>query len=699
MVMDWWGIPLSVGSRLLLWPLLVSIFLREHQITAITFRIDGASSLSNSSLATGDSTSEAGRLYQEAIKILAPKHASYAALTQAITSLERSLELGHAMAPLELARLTFFGRPNFEPDYHRCSRYLEGCGEPECQFLSGIFHEYALGGRSRSMAHALAYYAVAAEHRNTGASLALAWQNSFGTALAHSCVHARDYYFPVATEMAAKLESERITNFPKLAKLSYDKSEKGQQQSTQDVIDFYHYNADASDAASLLFLGQVYYLGIGGIERNFEEARRYFEQALSLSSNSAEGYLGQMDFYGEALPGNKPDYRRAFHRFRRAAKEKSATGLNGMGLLYWKGIEVVRDLDEAIRYFKQAAEQRHPEASYNLGKVLLEVDPSGNDDKIFSAFIEALRGGYVLAGFELAKMNMAEERTCGLARLLLQSMLEKHPSLVLHDEAVDLFKAGRWGPAFSRFLYVAAQGFESARFNAAFVLERMARHERDPIPLRERALILWSLAADQGDVAAILKTGDYFYHGWGVPGGAPTPTTAAAYYHKAMERKSGQAAFSLAYLHQHGLGVVRDYHMAKKYYEQAIILAKEESQPEAWLPVALALRYLSLARSMHGLRRRLRDLPRWSITLAATIIFGTTIVLFMFFNHNINMGMRRRRVEARAPHQGHRERDDQDRDHPSGEGIDPRRPLITVSDHGHGTGAGHSVNGPNPEQD
>lgn len=664
MVVGWWDIPLSLGSRLLLLLLLLLISLPKHQIIeATTQGEDDALLAVNNSLAVGgDSVKEAESLYQEAMKVLTPKHASYTALTQAIVHLERALELGHSLAPLELARLTFFGRSNFEPDYHRCVRYLEQCAEPECQFLLGVFHEYALGGRSRSMAHALAYYVVAAEHGNAGASLALAWQYSFGTVLTHSCVRARNYYFPVATEMAEKLREKRTTGSPKLTKLSYDKPDKGQQQSTQDVIDFYHYNADASDAASLLFLGQVYYLGIGGIERNVEEARRHFEEALSLGSNSAEGYLGLMDFYGEALPGGKPNYRRAYHRFRRAAKEKSATGLNGMGLLYWKGIEVVRDLDEAVKYFKQAAEQHHPEASYNLGKVLLEMDPSGNDDKIFGAFIEALRGGYVLAGYELAKMNMAEERTCGLARLLLQSMLEKHPSLSLHEEAVNLFKTGRGGPAFSRFLYVAAQGFDVARYNAAFVLERMARHERDPRPLRERALILWSLAADQGDVGAILKMGDYFYYGWGVPGGSPLPLTAAAYYHKAMERKSGQAAFNLAYLHQYGLGVTKDYHMAKKYYEQAVILAKEESQPEAWLPVALALRYLSLSRRLHGMRRRLRDLPRWSITLAATIIFGTTIVLFMTFNNNNNMFMGREHAPVqvvRAPPEGD---DDQDRD-------------------------------------
>lgn len=679
MVVAWWKIPWSLGSRWLLLLLLLLIALSKHQIIeATTQHNDTLSVVNKSVVAEGEEAKEAESLYQEAMKVLTPKHASYTALTQAITHLERALQLNHSLASLELARLTFFGRSNFEPDYHRCVRYLEKCEEPECQFLLGIFHEYALGGRSRSMAHALAYYAVAAEHRNTGASLALAWQYSFGTVLAHNCVHARNYYFPVATEMAEKLRKDRTTGSPKLTKLSYDKPDKGQQQSTQDVIDFYHYNADASDAASLLFLGQVYYLGIGGIERNVEEARRYFEEAFSLGSNSAEGYLGVMDFYGEALPEGKPNYRRAYHRFRRAAKEKSATGLNGMGLLYWKGIEVVRDLDEAVKYFKQASEQHHPEASYNLGKVLLEMDPTGNDDKIFSAFIEALRGGYVLAGYELAKINMAEERTCGLARLLLQGMLEKHPSLVLHEEAVNLFKTGRWGPAFSRFLYVAAQGFDVARHNAAFVLERMARHERDPQPLRERALILWSLAADQGDVGAILRMGDYFYNGWGVPGGSPLPLAAAAYYHKAMERKSGQAAFNLAYLHQYGLGVARDYHMAKKYYEQAAVLAKEESQSEAWLPVALALRYLSLLRALHGMRGRLRELPRWSITLAATIIFGATIALFMTFNHNNTLFMVRRPPAQvrREPSEGG---GDQDRDRhfppppPTIDGHGPRR--------------------------
>lgn len=599
------------------------------------------SPLDNVSLvSTQEASNEAMELFKDGMSILNSPSCTTNELNVAVEKLTKAIEMGNEDGAVHLAQLLYFGRDNFEPDYDKCAVILGQCNDPECHFLLGLFHANGLGGKARSIPHMLTYYGLAAERKNEAALLALGWAYSSGTHVHQNCFKARDYYFPVASEMAKKIESERISTYPKVNRLGKEPSEKSSGHGTRDVIDFYQYNADANDPSALLFLGQVFYLGIGGVERDMKLARKYFKHSADLGNIAAVGYLGQMDYYGEGI--SRPDCRQAYHRFRQASKEKNAIGLNGMGLLYWKGVEVVKDLDEAIKYFKQAVEAEHTEANYNLARVLTEKNPTLNDDKIFACHLAALRGGYVLSGFELAKMNMQRDATCSLAKYLLQNMLEKTLKLSMNDEATKLWFAGHTDAAFSRFLYLGTQGFEVAQYNTAFLLDHIARKSKDPSEaesLRRRAIIWWNYAANHGETQALINLGDYFYHGWGI--GKTLPLTAAAFYHKAIDNRSPQAAFNLGYLYQYGIGVSKDVNMAKRYYEQAASLGKSNSQPEAWLPVFIAIRILSIEQRIDRVRRILRVLPPWTIPLATAVIFGGTTILLAL----LTFGLGRRRHE------------------------------------------------------
>ena len=99
--------------------------------------------------------------------------------------------------------------------------------------------------------------------------------------------------------------------------------------------------------------------------------------------------------------------------------------------------------------------------------------------------------------------------------------------------------------------------------------------------LANRAIHLYRLAAQQGNMAAELKLGDYYYYGHGVESDMGA---AVNHYRSAAEAKSAQAMFDLAYMYAHGLGVTRDLHLAKRHYDTAA-----ETADEAWLPVRCAL--------------------------------------------------------------------------------------------------------------
>ena len=59
---------------------------------------------------------------------------------------------------------------------------------------------------------------------------------------------------------------------------------------------------------------------------------------------------------------------------------------------------------------------------------------------------------------------------------------------------------------------------------------------------------------------------------------------SAVVYLQASQKRSAQAMFNLGTMHEHGLGLPKDLHLAKRYYDMVL-----SSDPKAWVPVKLAL--------------------------------------------------------------------------------------------------------------
>ena len=102
-----------------------------------------------------------------------------------------------------------------------------------------------------------------------------------------------------------------------------------------------------------------------------------------------------------------------------------------------------------------------------------------------------------------------------------------------------------------------------------------------------------------------MRLGDYFYYGWGTD---VDYETAAGHYRIASEQQNNaqvrvnilevrriihnstiQAMFNLGYMHELGLGMRRDIHLAKRFYDMAA-----ETSVDAKVPVALALAKLAV---------------------------------------------------------------------------------------------------------
>ena len=134
-----------------------------------------------------------------------------------------------------------------------------------------------------------------------------------------------------------------------------------------------------------------------------------------------------------------------------------------------------------------------------------------------------------------------------------------------------------------RYMKAAETGVEVAQANAAYVLERGdAWYEGEDGDRLRRMLHYHGLAADQGNVKSLLQIGDAYYYGKGVD--APDKNKSAAVYLQASQHRSAQAMFNLGMMHEHGVGLPKDLHLAKRYYDMVL-----STDPKATVPVRLAL--------------------------------------------------------------------------------------------------------------
>ena len=99
----------------------------------------------------------------------------------------------------------------------------------------------------------------------------------------------------------------------------------------------------------------------------------------------------------------------------------------------------------------------------------------------------------------------------------------------------------------------------------------------DAVECESRALALYAHSAHQGSGTAYLKVGDYHYYGLG--GLRRDKSEAARYYQIAADMKNTHALFNLGIMHQTGDGVLKDFHLAKRFYDEAAVYANAATTP------------------------------------------------------------------------------------------------------------------------
>lgn len=413
----------------------------------------------------------------------------------------------------------------------------------------------------------------------------------------------------------------------------------------EDLLEYHIYVAEHGDVRSSLFMAQVYYHGsiyssseaAGAVRRDYRRAMAWLQRvakdvwprkagqvgrggptgytakpgdrgedvqlkvddSLLGYAGSAAGMIGQMYLRGE---GVQQDFARAWVWFSRGKDTGDPSSYNGLGVMLRDGLGVKADIVTATNYFEAAAKVRHSGANVNLGKIHMEMGDLDSAAKCLT--IASMGDSRFEAVYLLAKLNAdlaRKEQSGDTCRKALSGF--KHTaeygdwSTRISHKAEHAWRRSERQKALLGWALAGEMGYESAQNNVAYMLDRansrtrildLTNDSRGAGNFTDRlALVHWTRSAAQSNVDAMVKMGDYYFHGIGTGNpGQPAYVKAAACYSAAADKGvSALAYWNLGWMYENGIGVARqDFHLAKRYYDTAV-----ETNVEAYLPVALSL--------------------------------------------------------------------------------------------------------------
>lgn len=508
--------------------------------------------------------------------------------------LTKASNKGHLEAKEEIAIAMLFGdylQRNVTAAKEIFEDLSSKYGMPRSQFYLGFLYASGLSVKS-NQGKALTYFTFSALGSNHLSQMALGYRYWLGINVESNCEIALNYYKKIATSVASKISSNSVGTIVHRIRL-YDEEEKivGQSQVMldDDLVQYYQLLADRGDIQAQYGLGLLHYQGARGLNMQYDKALHYFSRAADAGNNYAMAYLGKL--YLEGGPYVKQDNATALRYFKMAADKSNPIGQAGLGIVYFYGSGVEKDYAKALKYFQLSADQGYVEGHFLLGILHYYGYGVKKDYKTAVKYFNlAAQLGHVLGYYNLAQMHATGTgvlRSCTTATELYKNVAERGPTALLFQEAHTSYKENDIEKALVKYTFLAELGYEVAQSNVAYILDQCPTNLFSKSDVLKRALIYWNRAAAQGYNIARLKLGDYYYYGKGTH---IDYQQAASHYKYASEvSHNPQAMFNLAYMHENGLGLRKDMHLAKRFYDMA-----SDTSSEAHVPVVLALLKLNV---------------------------------------------------------------------------------------------------------
>ncbi|KAI8097333.1 uncharacterized protein BX664DRAFT_326148 [Halteromyces radiatus] len=542
---------------------------------------------------------------------------------------------GNKDALFLLAEMYFYEKYSQPRDYKLAFDYyqkLANTGNATAQQMIGFMYATGVGNViQRDQAQAFLHHTFAALGGDTAAEMTLGYRYLLGIGTDQSCTDAVYYYRIVAEKainhylsgppggLALPLPKIRLADddggvYGYGASVMTDKmhrSNSDKSVSIEEVLQYLRYLAlQKGDIEAQLRLGEIYYHGSRNVPRDFGEALYFFKAVvrrlpsgklpdsmvkseIGKAIGQAAGYLGKMFMRGEGVSEN---IEMAYKWFMVGTELQDSASMNGLGLIQMKGEK--KDYEQAIMLFKQAANLKNADARVNLAKEYMN-HPSTVTESIKLFELAAETSKHLLAYWYLGQLyekGIGMDRpSCKHAVSYYKAIAERgdwlYPTM---DTAYDAYMRGDLDNALLSYMLAAERGYEIAQSNAAYLLDtdKVALNIPEQIGLEERpardnyleelALIYWSRSANQNNVDSRVKMGDYYYRGIGTE--VDYDKAASCYRIAAELEMSPMAMWNLGWMYENGIGVAKDFHLAKRAYDTALT-----TSGNAYLPVKLSL--------------------------------------------------------------------------------------------------------------
>ncbi len=220
--------------------------------------------------------------------------------------------------------------------------------------------------------------------------------------------------------------------------------------------------------------------------------------------------------------------------YRQSAEQGHARSQGILGYCYGQGVGVPKDQLAALGWYRKAAAQNESVAIYNIGYCFEEGLGVTKDDREAVLWYE--RAALMGNAFAQNSLGYCYEDGIGVGR--------------------DVHKAVKW------YTLSSEQGYAWAQCNLGFCLQNGIGCEKDS----EAGASWYYEAAIQGYPRAQHNYGYCMQNGIGVP---RDPAQAIVWYQRAADQNNTFAFHSLGYCYQNGIGVERDGTAALHWFERA----------------------------------------------------------------------------------------------------------------------------------
>jgi TPR repeat protein len=130
-----------------------------------------------------------------------------------------------------------------------------------------------------------------------------------------------------------------------------------------EMLEWYQKGARHGNTECESIVGTLYFHGVGGVEKNFDTALRYFEKAAAKGHAAAQSGVGSCHF-------EMGRYEEAFKWYTKSAAQGYVDAEHNLGVLYEDGRGVTKDISKAIEWYTKAAEKGDAFAAKRLRRLI-----------------------------------------------------------------------------------------------------------------------------------------------------------------------------------------------------------------------------------------------------------------------------------------------------------------------------------------